>query len=81
MQESIERTTDQFNRPGILLRLKDNKSQRVFVQAIYRKFVYERVWDYPRETFSVFTGDRIDDDALETLGQIIGDKHRRYILV
>jgi len=80
MQESIERTTDQFDRPGILLRLRDTKTQRVFVQAIFRKFVYEPVWDFPRGTFSVFTGDCIDDAALEQLGKIINDQDRRYVL-
>jgi hypothetical protein len=80
MHESLERTTDEFNRPGVLMRIRDSKTQRVFVQAIFRKFVYEPIWDYTHGPVTIFTGDRIDASALEKLGQIIGDKHRRYSL-
>lgn len=80
MQESLERATDQFNRPGVLMRIRDKKTQRTFVQAIFRKYVYNPEWDYSRGAFSIFSGATLNEHDLATLGKVLQDRHRRYTL-
>ena len=80
MDESIERTKDTFERPGVLLRLLDNRTKKVFVQAVYRKFMYEPVWDYSRGPVAVFRGPHMDDEDLLRLQLILNNRHNRFSL-